>query len=201
MPAAASAAQSRSSSRREPATATPRGPTNSSVTATPRGNGRGPGRGRGSSPRSRARRVPRQGSCAGVAPHGRAQQDEHHERGEPDAQEHGAGRTELVEEALGDSGAELDGTMASSTRPVGVIAPAASCSHPELRTADGLLSGGIFEPSVVYVIYAPEPVSYLRSASKFTTGREATTSRRVSSRTPGPRSRRGARSAHSGRPR
>src|SRR5215213_6837942 len=37
IPAAASTTHSRSSNRREPATATPRGPTNSSVTATPRG--------------------------------------------------------------------------------------------------------------------------------------------------------------------
>ena len=37
IPAAASATQSRSSGRREPATATPSGPTNSKVTAAPSG--------------------------------------------------------------------------------------------------------------------------------------------------------------------
>src|SRR5829696_1267513 len=41
--------------------------------------------------------------------------------------------------------------MDSSTRPVGGTAPAASCSRPKLRTADGLPFGGIFEPSVVCV--------------------------------------------------
>src|SRR5829696_721776 len=45
---------------------------------------------------------------AGVASHGRAPEDEQRERREPDAQEHGARRAELGEQAFCDGGAELD---------------------------------------------------------------------------------------------